>query len=262
MGTVLLVLVIVLVVAGLVYGVVALLTNEDPGLVPVEPDGRARPLPNTRSLTEFDLQTVRFDVGMRGYRMGQVDRVLRRTAYDIGYKDEMIAVLEAEVIALREGRVEDAELLRKAREAAASAAPTTVAPDPGRTGGAHRSDAARAGAESEFAPVEVEEVAESDLADEADLDGVDDVAFDEETFAATAPGKLNRAALQRPDDSSADPADGSPAVSADQSPDDSADHSPANGTPANGTSENGTSANGTEPAGDAADTPAERGARG
>lgn len=124
MGTVLLVLVVVLVVAALIFGVVSLLTGDDPGLGAVEPDGRAAPLPNNRSLTEGDIKTVRFDVTWRGYRMTQVDRILRRTAYDIGYKNEMIAVLEAEVIALREGRAEDADLLRKAREAAANTNPT------------------------------------------------------------------------------------------------------------------------------------------
>jgi DivIVA domain-containing protein len=127
MATVFLILVVVLVVAGLVYGVVSLLSGDDPGLSAVDPDGRARPLPNNRSLSEFDLKDVLFDVGLRGYRMAQVDRVLRRTAYDLGYKDEMIAVLEAEVMALRDGRMEDAELLRKARESSASAAPS-VAP--------------------------------------------------------------------------------------------------------------------------------------
>src|SRR5262245_14585761 len=126
MATVFLILVVVLVVAGLVYGVVSLLSGEDPGLSAVDPDGRARPLPNNRSLSEFDLKDVRFDVGLRGYRMAQVDRVLRRTAYDLGYKDEMIAVLEAEVMALRDGRMEDAELLRKARESSATTAPTAA----------------------------------------------------------------------------------------------------------------------------------------
>jgi DivIVA domain-containing protein len=116
MATLLLVLVVVLVIAGLVYGVVSLLSGEDPGLAPVDPDGYARPLPHDRSLHEPDLKAVRFDVAMRGYRMAQVDRVLRRTAYDLGYKDEMIAVLEAEVAALRDGRLDDAELLRKARQ--------------------------------------------------------------------------------------------------------------------------------------------------
>jgi DivIVA domain-containing protein len=126
MATLLLVLVVLLVLAALVFGVVTLLSGDDPGLSTAEPDGRARPLPNNRSLTEADLKDVRFDLAVRGYRMGQVDRVLRRTAYDLGYKDEMIAVLEAEVAALREGRQEDAELLRKARESAASTLPTTA----------------------------------------------------------------------------------------------------------------------------------------
>jgi DivIVA domain-containing protein len=78
-------------------------------------------------LHEADLKEVRFDLAFRGYRMAQVDRVLRRTAYDLGYKDEMIAVLEAEVAALREGRLNDAEVLRKAREEAAS--PDSMAGD-------------------------------------------------------------------------------------------------------------------------------------
>ncbi|MBX6751973.1 MAG: DivIVA domain-containing protein [Micromonosporaceae bacterium] len=129
MATLLLVLVVVLVIGGLVYGVVSLLSGDDPGLVPAEPDGRARPLPNDRSLHEDDLKEIRFDVALRGYRMAQVDRMLRRVAYDLGYKDEMIAVLEAEVAALREGRLEDAELLRKAREAASTPERDSTGPD-------------------------------------------------------------------------------------------------------------------------------------
>jgi DivIVA domain-containing protein len=116
-ATFLLVLVVVLVVGGLIYGVVSLLSGDDPGLVPAEPDGRARPLPNDRSLREDDLKEIRFDIALRGYRMSQVDRMLRRVAYDLGYKDEMIAVLEAEVAALREGRLEDAELVVELGEA-------------------------------------------------------------------------------------------------------------------------------------------------
>jgi DivIVA domain-containing protein len=137
MGSVLLVLVVVLVVAALVFGVVALLSGDDPGMTAAEPDGRAVPLPPNRPLTEDDLSRLRFDTVFRGYRMEQVDRALRRAAYDVGYKDEMIAVLEAEVIALREGREEDAELLRKARESATAAVPAEpdveieLAPDAG-----------------------------------------------------------------------------------------------------------------------------------
>ncbi|MFC7482652.1 DivIVA domain-containing protein [Luedemannella flava] len=116
MGSLVLVLVIALVVGALIFGVLALLSGDDPGLVPAEAD-HALPLPASRPLVETDLSEVRFDTALRGYRMAQVDKALRRAAYDIGYKDEMIAVLEAEITALREGRTEDAELMRKAREA-------------------------------------------------------------------------------------------------------------------------------------------------
>ena len=199
MGTVLLVLVVVLVIAGLVYGVVTLLAGEDPGLSPADPDGRARPLPNNRSLTEYDLKGVRFDVGFRGYRMTQVDRVLRRTAYDIGYKDEMIAVLEAEVIALREGRAEDAELLRKAREAAA-APPPPPAPVAGRAPGVHRAGADEpdviSSDDDEYEDASLEPSAED--ASDAEPDPDD----------PTSPGLLNRAALRQvelPDHGSEEP---------------------------------------------------------
>jgi DivIVA domain-containing protein len=117
MGSLVLVLVIALVVGALIFGVLALLSGDDPGLVPAEPD-HAVPLPANRPLLEADLAEVRFDTAVRGYRMAQVDQALRRAAYDVGYKDEMIAVLEAELSALREGRTEDAELMRKSRETA------------------------------------------------------------------------------------------------------------------------------------------------
>jgi hypothetical protein len=105
--------------------------------------------------------------------MGQVDRMLRRTAYDLGYKDEMIAVLEAEVIALREGRSEDAELLRKAREGAAGPS-LAVDPSLGETDPAV------------WAPASVEDLRVSvDDADElgetlASTDRTDDPAADDE----------------------------------------------------------------------------------
>lgn len=118
MGQFLLLLVVALTVAAVVFGVTVLVSGGDPGLVPAEPDGRAVPLPGARPLQETDVSSVRFDTAVRGYRMAQVDQALRRAAYDIGYKDELIGVLEAEVVALREGRVADADSLRRAREAA------------------------------------------------------------------------------------------------------------------------------------------------
>ncbi|GLH95513.1 DivIVA domain-containing protein [Phytohabitans aurantiacus] len=118
MGQVLLLVVVALTVAAVVFGVTVLVTGGDPALGAVEPDGRSVPLPGSRPLLESDVSAVRFDTTVRGYRMAQVDQALRRAAYDIGYKDELIGVLEAEVVALREGRTTDADVLRRAREAA------------------------------------------------------------------------------------------------------------------------------------------------
>ncbi|HEX6077030.1 MAG TPA: DivIVA domain-containing protein [Micromonosporaceae bacterium] len=119
----LLLVVIALVVAALVFGVGALLTGSDPGLTPVEPEGASRGLPSHRPLVESDVAGARFDTALRGYRMSQVDVAMARAAYDIGFKQEMIETLRAEVSALREGRTEDAEMLRKARESAVGGSP-------------------------------------------------------------------------------------------------------------------------------------------
>ncbi|MFD6563166.1 DivIVA domain-containing protein [Micromonospora profundi] len=123
MGQLLLLLVVALTVAAVVFGVTVLISGRDPGLAPAEPDSQAVPLPGTRPLRESDVGAVRFDTALRGYRMAQVDQALRRAAYDIGYKSELIGVLESEVIALREGRTDDADALRQAREQAAAAVP-------------------------------------------------------------------------------------------------------------------------------------------
>ncbi len=109
-----------LVVGVIAFGVTWLVTGRDAGIGPAEPDGAAVPLPSSRPLAEADLARARFDTTLRGYRMGQVDAALRRAAYDIGYKDELINVLEAEVEALRDGRMDDAEALREARAGAAA----------------------------------------------------------------------------------------------------------------------------------------------
>jgi DivIVA domain-containing protein len=135
MGQLPLVLLAALVVAAIAFGVVVLITGSDPGLSPAEPDGRAVPLPADRPLTESDVGRLRFDTALRGYRMAQVDAALRRAAYDLGYKEELISVLLAETEALRDGRLDDAETLRQAREAAlgaasdASGAPALAVPD-------------------------------------------------------------------------------------------------------------------------------------
>ncbi|WP_230415917.1 DivIVA domain-containing protein [Micromonospora tarapacensis] len=126
MGQLLLLLVVAVTVAAVVFGVTVLVTGRDPGLVPAEADGRAVPLPGDRPLREADVGEVRFDTALRGYRMAQVDQAIRRAAYDIGYKTELIGVLEAEVAALRDGRTAEADALRRAREQS-SASPAVPA---------------------------------------------------------------------------------------------------------------------------------------
>ncbi len=134
MGQLLILLAVALVAAALAWGVAVLLMGRDQGLEPAEPDGRAIPLPTSRPLTESDISAARFDTVARGYRMDQVDQALRRVAYDIGYKEELIGVLEAEVAALRDGRLDEADTLRQAREAAqrprGAAPPPPAEPEP------------------------------------------------------------------------------------------------------------------------------------
>jgi len=127
---ILLLLVIAVTVGAVVFGVMTLVTGGDPGLRPAEPDTRAKPLPSDRPLVEGDIGRVTFDTAWRGYRMDQIDQTLRRLAYDIGYKSELIEVLEAEIIALREGRVEDADALARTRAAALNSKPVVTEPEP------------------------------------------------------------------------------------------------------------------------------------
>jgi len=128
MGQLLLFIVVALIVATIVFGVTVMVSGGDSGLTPVEPDGTALPLPSDRPLGEEDIVRTKFDTAVRGYRMAQVDQALQRAAYDIGYKGELIGVLEAEVLALREGRIGDADVLRRAREAAVAPPPPPLTP--------------------------------------------------------------------------------------------------------------------------------------
>jgi len=121
------------IVGAVAFGVAVLVTGADPGLAAGEPDGAAVPLPTDRPLGERDFQSLKFDTGLRGYRMSQVDSALRRAAYDVGYKEELVAVLEAEVAALRAGRQDEADALRQARLAAMGGNPADdedEAPEP------------------------------------------------------------------------------------------------------------------------------------
>jgi DivIVA domain-containing protein len=180
MGQLLLLTIGALVVGAIGFGIAVLISGADPGLQPVEPDGRAVGLPVNRPLVESDLGATRFDTAVRGYRMGQVDTALRRAAYDIGYKQELIGVLEAEVDALREGRVEEADKLRSAREAALS----TIAGGPQqRTDAPAHRDETRSSEETAEAAekenIDEAKIEEPDKPDDDVLESHDDADTDE-----------------------------------------------------------------------------------
>ncbi|MEU4551121.1 DivIVA domain-containing protein [Micromonospora violae] len=211
MGQLLLLLVVALTVGAVIFGVTVLVSGRDPGLAPAEPDSQAVALPGTRPLRESDVGAVRFDTGLRGYRMDQVDQAMRRAAYDIGYKSELIGVLESEVIALREGRTDDADVLRQAREQSASQVTGAAAAEPGEA--AEPDQATEPGKDAPLAgearPAPVGSTAPDPLpaatSSPADSDGVapavapaaDESAGREQTAGAPADGTEQRDAVAR-----------------------------------------------------------------
>jgi DivIVA domain-containing protein len=70
------------------------------GLSEAEPDRPDVVLPLDRQVTRPDVDQVRFSVGLRGYRMDEVDDVLDRIAADLESRDARIHELEAELRAL------------------------------------------------------------------------------------------------------------------------------------------------------------------
>jgi DivIVA domain-containing protein len=61
----------------------------------VEPDRAPLALPDDRAMGRQDVDGVRFAVGMRGYRMDEVDDVLDRLAAEVDQRDAKIAELES-----------------------------------------------------------------------------------------------------------------------------------------------------------------------
>lgn len=89
-----------LIVAGIVFGVVAFTLGRGPGLSEPQPDGVAEPLPD-HPLSAEDLERARFDVVLRGYRMDQVDALVSRAVHDLRQLQEYNVALEEELATLR-----------------------------------------------------------------------------------------------------------------------------------------------------------------
>jgi DivIVA domain-containing protein len=90
---------VVFVIAGLaIIAVGALLAAGRLGELPeAEPDRAPLALPDDRPLGRDDVDSVRFAVGLRGYRMDEVDDVLDRLAAEVSERDATIRHLESQL---------------------------------------------------------------------------------------------------------------------------------------------------------------------
>jgi len=86
--------VMVLVIGVIVFGIAAAAAGRGGALGEVFPDRPDVALPYDRPLRAGDLESVRFSVGFRGYRMDDVDDVFDRVASELEARDTRIAELE------------------------------------------------------------------------------------------------------------------------------------------------------------------------
>ena len=97
MRDLLLTLAVALVLGLIVFGAVAFTLGKASGLDPAAPDAAPHDLPQDVPVSPDELDGVRFDVVLRGYRMDQVDGVLERAVYELRMRDEEIRALREEV---------------------------------------------------------------------------------------------------------------------------------------------------------------------
>jgi DivIVA domain-containing protein len=83
-------------------GVAIVASGRGEGLVDPQPDRADLTLPKDRPTAREDVDRLRFSVGLRGYRMDEVDDVLDRLALDIALRDGLIGELR-EQLAERSG---------------------------------------------------------------------------------------------------------------------------------------------------------------
>ena len=84
----------VVVAVGIVLATMLVAGGRGDGLSPADVRLGRAPLPTDRELGVADLSAVRLGVGLRGYRMDEVDELLERVALEVGRRDERIAELE------------------------------------------------------------------------------------------------------------------------------------------------------------------------
>ncbi|WP_129306822.1 DivIVA domain-containing protein [Streptomyces sp. L2] len=94
-----LVVALVVVVAAVTLAVLG--GGESGPLPDVAPERFQDPLPPDRPVRDTDVESVRFPVAPRGYRMADVDDVLSRVAAELAERDARIADLESALAGAR-----------------------------------------------------------------------------------------------------------------------------------------------------------------
>nr|WSZ98317.1 DivIVA domain-containing protein [Streptomyces sp. NBC_00857] len=106
----------VVVVAAVTLAVVG---GGDRALLPeTTPEQLVDPLPATRPVGRADVDALRLPVGMRGYRMADVDDVLSRLGAELAERDARIAELESALAGAQATAVSSSDLFKKPGEEA------------------------------------------------------------------------------------------------------------------------------------------------
>jgi DivIVA domain-containing protein len=127
-----LVTILLIVVALVVVTAVAVFAVGDSGRLRAdEPDREPADLPDDRGLAAADVDRVRFALGVRGYRMDQVDDVLDRFAAELTRRDQYEAALVEQVRGFGgEPVAQPAVVLATPAESEDDAEPAPVAVEP------------------------------------------------------------------------------------------------------------------------------------
>lgn len=96
MTTALIYLVVMLLVAAVVFLLAAVVFGRGEELAPLAPGASPTRLP-AEDLTGEDLRAVRFQLVLRGYKMSEVDWVLRRAGNELDELRTRVSRLEAEL---------------------------------------------------------------------------------------------------------------------------------------------------------------------
>jgi DivIVA domain-containing protein len=93
-GTALIYLIVMILVAAVVFLLASVIFGRGEQLAPLPPGSSPTRLPSAE-ITSSDIQRLRFQLVLRGYKMSEVDWVLRRLGAEIDQLRERVNLLEA-----------------------------------------------------------------------------------------------------------------------------------------------------------------------